>query len=69
MNEEQTHVFKASKVATIQELLDTASHFTGEHHQFIELSETSEDIVEGKGLITVKARGLQVICLAKNDKL
>lgn len=65
MNEEQTHVFKASKVATIQELLDTASHFTGEQYQFIELSETSEDIVEGKGLITVSARGIQVIDLTK----
>ena len=69
MNEPQVHVFKASKVASIQELLDMAIHFTGEQHPFIELSETAEDIVDGKGLITVKARGIQVIDSTKKDKL
>lgn len=69
MNTTQVHVFKASKVASIQELIDTAIHFTGEQYPFIQLSETTEDVVEGNGLISVKARCMQVIDLTKNDKL
>lgn len=62
---EQTHVFKVSKVASVQELLDAAIHYTCEQYPFIQLGETAEDVVEGNGLITVKARGLQVIDLTK----
>ena len=69
MNETQTHVFKASKVATIQELLDTAIELTKDSHPFIEIHETFDDFTDGKGLITVKTRGMLCIDLTKKDKL
>ena len=55
------HIFKASKIATIEELLFTAKDLTGQKSVFIELSETTEDIVDGNNLVTGKARGLEVI--------
>lgn len=55
------HVFKASKIATIEQLLNTAKDLTGEESVFIELSETTEDVVDGNNLVTVKVRGWQVV--------
>ena len=53
------HVFKASKTATIQEVLNIAKSLTGDQYPFIEMKEMIEDM--GKDLLTVVARGIVII--------
>lgn len=53
------HVFKASKTATIQEVLNIARSLTGDQYPFIEMREMVGDM--GKDLLTVVARGMVII--------
>lgn len=62
------HIFKASKIATIEQLLITAKDLTGAESVFIELSETTQDVVDGNNLVTVKVRECQVVDAKSSPK-
>ena len=57
------HTFKASKIITIQELIDLSKELADCNFVHIEISETPEDIVEGNNLITVLVNPPELIDL------
>jgi len=57
------HHFKASKIITIQELLEIAEDISGSKYFHIEMSETIEDRIKGKDAISVVVNTPEIIDL------
>lgn len=58
-----THHFKASKIITIQELLDISEDQCGSKFFHVELSETTEDKIQNNDLVSVVVNTPEIIDL------
>jgi hypothetical protein len=57
------HHFKASKIITIQELLELSEDISGSKFFHVELSETTEDKVQNNDLVSVVVNTPEIIDL------